>query len=106
MRQEVYPGIVVDTEIAHGKPTIAGTRVPVVTILGSMARGDSIEEVCDAYGVSREQVQAALGYAGDLVNRTIARSTLDPTTRDEAVEAAFDEEFDPNDPDMLYLRDG
>jgi uncharacterized protein (DUF433 family) len=68
MKLEIYPGIVVDTEIAHGKPTIAGTRIPVTTILGSLAGGDSIEDVCVGYGVTREQVQAALGYATDRLN--------------------------------------
>lgn len=63
MRQEVYPGIVVDTEFAHGKPTVAGTRIPVVVILGALAAGESVEGVCDAYGVTPEQVQAVLGYA-------------------------------------------
>ena len=106
MRQEVYPGIVVDTEIAHGKPTIAGTRIPVTTILGSLAGGHSIDEVCTGYGVTREQVQAALSYASELVNREAIQP--DKTEGDELPtdwETVFEEEFDPNDPDILYLKD-
>jgi uncharacterized protein (DUF433 family) len=31
---EIYPGVVVDPEIIHGKPVIAGTRIPVALVLG------------------------------------------------------------------------
>lgn len=67
MKQEIYPGIVVDTETAHGVPILDGTRIPVATILGALAAGDSVEEVCDGYGVTREQVLATLGYATERI---------------------------------------
>lgn len=55
--------IVIDPKIAAGKPVVAGTRVPVQVILGSLAVGDSIESVCEGYRVSRDDVLAALVYA-------------------------------------------
>ncbi|MSQ10840.1 MAG: DUF433 domain-containing protein [Dehalococcoidia bacterium] len=57
--------IVTDPKIAGGKPVVAGTRVPVQVILGSLAGGDSIEAVCEGYGVSRDDVLAALAYAAE-----------------------------------------
>jgi len=60
---EVYPGITVDPAIVHGKPVITGTRVMASQIVGHLAAGDTIETVCEAYDLTPEQVQAALGYA-------------------------------------------
>jgi len=62
---EVYPGIAVDARVMHGVPVIAGTRIPAQLIVGQLAAGDSIEALMEAYALSREQVQAALGYAAE-----------------------------------------
>lgn len=59
--------IIIDPEIQHGKPVIRGTRVPVVRILGGLAGGMTIEEVCQEYGVTPEDVRAALKYATELI---------------------------------------
>lgn len=64
---EIFPGVVVDPEIVHGKPIIAGTRVPVALVLGQLAGGVSYEEMEREYGLKREQVLTALGYAAQLV---------------------------------------
>lgn len=64
---EIYPGVVVDAEIIHGKPVIAGTRIPVALVLGQLAAGVGFEELEREYGLTREQAQAALGYAAQLV---------------------------------------
>jgi len=58
--------IVIDSEIRHGKPVIRGTRVPVDVILGSLA-GGSVEEVAKEYGISKEDVLAAIEYAAKIV---------------------------------------
>jgi len=58
--------IVIDSEIRHGKPVIRGTRVPVDVILGSLADG-SVEEVAKEYGISKEDVLAAIEYAAKIV---------------------------------------
>lgn len=58
--------IVIDPEIHHGEPCIKGTRVPVATLVGSIADGMTIEQVIQEYPqLHREAVQAALAYAAD-----------------------------------------
>ncbi len=64
---EIYPGIVVDPDIVHGKPVLAGTRMPVSLILGQLATVGSFDELEREYGVTREQVQSAVAYAAHLV---------------------------------------
>jgi uncharacterized protein (DUF433 family) len=61
--------IVIDPRILHGKPTIRGTRVPVVRIVGGMAGGMSSQQVQQAYGVTAEDVVAALEFAADLIDQ-------------------------------------
>ncbi len=61
--------VIIDPEIAHGRPVIKGTRVPVEIILGSLAGGMEINEVVEEYGLEREDVLAALGYAAKIVAR-------------------------------------
>ncbi len=63
--------IVIDPEIQHGKPVIRGTRVPVARIVGGLAGGMTMEDVIREYGVSRQDVQAALDYAAQLVETEI-----------------------------------
>ena len=58
--------IVIDSEVAHGKPVIKGTRVPVEIILGSLAGGMDIKEVADEYCLEREDILAAIGYAAKI----------------------------------------
>jgi uncharacterized protein (DUF433 family) len=61
--------IVIDPKIHHGKPVIKSTRLPVVAIIGGMAGGMSIEEVCRDYEISEEDVRAALDYAAELIDK-------------------------------------
>jgi uncharacterized protein (DUF433 family) len=61
--------IIVDPEVAHGKPVIKGSRVPVEIVLGSMAGGMEINEVAKEYGLERQDVLAAIGYAAKIVAR-------------------------------------
>jgi len=63
---EIAYRITVDPTIKGGKPVITGTRVPVEVILGHLAAGDSAETVASEYGITREDVLAALGYAAEL----------------------------------------
>jgi len=65
--KEIAPGITVDPKVRFGKPIIKGTRVDVATILGHLAAGDSLEELMEDYGLSRDQVLAAIGYAAEIV---------------------------------------
>lgn len=53
--------------ILGGKPIIKGTRVPIWVVLGSLAGGDTVEEVCRGFALQEEDVRAALAYAADSV---------------------------------------
>ena len=65
--------IVIDEKVMHGKPVIRGTRVPVEVILGSLAGGMSYEEVEKEYGVTREDILAAIEYAWKIVSEEKVR---------------------------------
>jgi uncharacterized protein (DUF433 family) len=59
-------------EIHHGEPVVKGTRVPVVTIVGSLADGMTAEEICAAFPqLTPADVQAALAYAADVMRREV-----------------------------------
>ncbi|TAN49911.1 MAG: DUF433 domain-containing protein [Methylococcaceae bacterium] len=59
--------ILIDPTVCHGKPVIAGTRVPVAIVVGSLAAGMSLEEVQREYDLTQADIQAALAFAGELV---------------------------------------
>jgi uncharacterized protein (DUF433 family) len=61
--------IVIDPALHHGEPCIAGTRVPVSVIVGSVADGDTPAQIIDAYPqLSAEDIKAALKFAAEAVN--------------------------------------
>jgi uncharacterized protein (DUF433 family) len=63
--------IEVDPKICHGKPVIRGTRIPVRTILGSLAGGDTIADILRNFPeLSREDIEAAVAYAIELIDDT------------------------------------
>jgi uncharacterized protein (DUF433 family) len=59
--------IALDPSIHHGKPVIKGTRVPVATIINSLAGGMSKEEVARDYVIEIADIEAALSYAAELI---------------------------------------
>lgn len=59
--------ISLDPAVCHGRPVIRGTRVPVAVLTGSLAGGMSAAEVAEEYGVTVDDVQAALRYVTELV---------------------------------------
>jgi len=59
--------ISVDPKVLVGKPVIKGTRVPVQIIVGSLAGGMDIEEICREYRVTEKDVHAALSYAAEVL---------------------------------------
>jgi uncharacterized protein (DUF433 family) len=65
-RMEVYPGISMDPAVRFGKPCIAGTRVDVATVMGALASGETMQGVQESYGLTRDQVLAALRYAAHI----------------------------------------
>lgn len=68
MKQKLFKNITIDPKIRFGKPIIAGTRVPVEIVVGKIAGGLTVNEVCKEYEITREQVLSALQYAAKLVS--------------------------------------
>lgn len=61
--------IVIDPVIHHGVPCIKGTRVPVSVLVGSIADGDSVDDLLAAYPhLASEDVHAALKFAAEAVD--------------------------------------
>lgn len=61
------PAITLDPAICHGQAVIAGTRVSVAIVVGSLAGGMSFDEVATEYDLTPQQIRDALRYAGRLV---------------------------------------
>jgi uncharacterized protein (DUF433 family) len=67
--QNLFNRITVDPEVLRGKPIIRGLRISVDQILKALAGGVTIEELLKDYPeLEREDIQAALLYAADIVN--------------------------------------
>lgn len=60
---EIFPGITSDSEIWSGKAMIKGTRIPVALVLAQLSIGATQEELHEEYGLTPEQIRAALAYA-------------------------------------------
>jgi uncharacterized protein (DUF433 family) len=61
--------IEIDPRIQHGKPIIRGTRVPVTRIVGGLAGGMTFEEVQKEYGVTVDDIRAALEFANQIIEQ-------------------------------------
>jgi uncharacterized protein (DUF433 family) len=60
--------IEINPDVMLGQPVIRGTRVPVELILRKLSEGATQADLLDAYPrLSRQDIQAALGYAADTV---------------------------------------
>ncbi len=77
MHKEVFPGIVIDPNIVHGRPVIANTRVPVESITGELAGGSTFEEIRDDYHLTDAQIRAALAYATQILQATAIFAATD-----------------------------
>jgi uncharacterized protein (DUF433 family) len=62
--------IVSDNSICGGQPVIRGTRITLRTVLASLANGDSIEEILQAFPtLSHDAVRAVIAYAASSAGR-------------------------------------
>ena len=69
MSEDWRERIVIDPAIHHGEPCIKGTRVPVSVIVGSVADGDTSEQILEAWPqLTGEDVKAALKFAAEAVS--------------------------------------
>lgn len=68
-KKELSRRITVNSEVMVGKPTIRGLRITVEQILKALAGGVTAEELLEDYPeLEKEDIQAALMYASELVN--------------------------------------
>ncbi|HED36715.1 MAG TPA: DUF433 domain-containing protein [Ignavibacteria bacterium] len=65
---EIAPGIEINEKIHFGKPVIKNTRVPVELIIGKLSTGMSFEDIIKEYGITRQDILAALGYASKILS--------------------------------------
>ncbi len=67
-----FPNITVDPEVCMGKPVLAGTRMPVVSVLGYLGGGMSVEEFVREFSwISREQVLDAMAFASAMLDERV-----------------------------------
>jgi uncharacterized protein (DUF433 family) len=60
--------IVVDADVLVGKPIVRGTRLAVEFIIELLAQGWTEADILKNYpGLTREDIQACLAYASDLL---------------------------------------
>jgi uncharacterized protein (DUF433 family) len=71
--------IVINPAIHHGKPCIKGTRVPVSVIVGSIADGDTREQIIRSWPqLTADDIIAALKFAA----KAASRADVAPLQRD------------------------
>ena len=69
MNENCRERIVIDPAIHHGEPCIKSTRVLVSVIVGSVAAGDTPEQIIDAWPeITGDDIKAALKFAAEAVN--------------------------------------
>jgi uncharacterized protein (DUF433 family) len=72
MKRRWQDRITIDPDLHHGDPCIKGTRIPVTTIVGSLADGMTFDEIRTAYlQLSDEDIYAALAYAAEVMRQEI-----------------------------------
>lgn len=64
---QIAPRIEIDSERGHGRPVIQDSRVPVTRVLAALAAGMSFQEIEREYGVTGEDIRAAVAFANGLV---------------------------------------
>ncbi len=61
--------ISIDPAIHHGEPVVRGTRISVSVIIGSLADGDTTEQILKSYPqLNPLDIRAALQYAAEAVS--------------------------------------
>jgi uncharacterized protein (DUF433 family) len=63
-------------DVLGGQAVVRGTRVPVRALVGSLAGGMTIDEVCASYRVAPEDVRAALSYAAEALSEERALTLI------------------------------
>ena len=75
MAVQLAPRIIADPNVRFGKPVIEGTRVPVSLVVGKLGGGMTMDEVASEYGLTLEDVRAALSYAAGVLDTEKVRAS-------------------------------
>jgi len=68
-KEDLLNRITINPKVMVGKPTIRGLRITVEQILKALAGGVTVEDLLEDYPeLEKEDIQAALIYASELVN--------------------------------------
>ena len=59
---EPAKSVLLKPDVQFGAPCIKGTRIPTRSLRNSYLGGDSIDRLASAYGVGREEVEAAIAW--------------------------------------------
>lgn len=63
-------GISIDHRIMGGVPCIAGTRIPVATVIGLLGHGYSLSEVLEEYPtLAKDDILAGLRFAAQALDQ-------------------------------------
>ncbi len=76
--------IALNPKVMMNKPVIRGTRITVELILRNLCEGGTEPDLLDAYPrLTREDIQAAIGYAADTIahEETIPLGTVRKRTK-------------------------
>ena len=64
--------IIIAPDIHHGDACIKGTRIPVSTIVSSLADGMSHQDIIENYPqLSEMDIQASLAYAAEVMRQEV-----------------------------------
>ena len=64
--------VVIAPDLHHGDPCIKGTRIPVATIIGSLADGLTAVQIQESFPqLTVEDIRAALAYAAEVMHRDV-----------------------------------
>lgn len=66
--------VVVDEDVRHGKPVIRDTRITVEEVLGMLESGMTFEDIEEEYGLSGEEIRAAIRYVSSFIEGEEVRS--------------------------------
>ena len=76
MAIQLAPRVVADPNIRFGKQVIEGTRVPVSIVVGKLGGGMTIDELAADYGLTLDDICAALAYAAGVLDTVEVRASV------------------------------
>ncbi len=74
-----HPLITANPAVMLGKPVVAGTRITVELILEKLGAGETVDDLLLDYPqLTREAVQAALRFAGQVLRNDVVYPQQEP----------------------------